>query len=257
MDTTTASSLQVSDATNTSSKRKRSPSAERPIPTGPPSKAAKTHNSHLQINYLSRHFSDILPLVSVEDTLPSIIQLISDYNGVLERHESLAGNLGARPLGPILIKSFERIFEAPPRVLKTHGKEGTTVSWLDVVEFARNKPEQFNLEKMRDGMRVCQIYTKQTRVEISEDDFVLISSGMPQRLIPPQPIAEDEEKELGTLEILEKNVAQVIQLADQGNVRCILCFAVRLKGSISIHSGTTSQSSPQKSKECNHQQTRE
>ena len=201
-----------------STKRKRSPSLEASAHPAPPAKAAKTHVNHLQINYLARQFSDDLPLVSSDDTLPSILSLIGDYDGVLQRHESMAGNLGARPLGPILIKRFERLFEGPPRVLKSHGKEGTSVTWLDVVEFARAKPEQFNLEKMRDGVRVCQFYTKQCRVEISEEDFVLIASGMPQKLIPPQPIMEDEEKELGTLEILEKNLGHVVQLADQGNI---------------------------------------
>jgi hypothetical protein len=39
---------------------------------------------------------------------------------------------------------------------------------------------------------------------------------MPQKMIPPQPIIEDEEKELGALEILEKNLQQIIQMADQG-----------------------------------------
>ena len=39
---------------------------------------------------------------------------------------------------------------------------------------------------------------------------------MPQKLIPPQPIEEDEEKELGALEILEKNLMHIVQLADQG-----------------------------------------
>ena len=53
-------------------------------------------------------------------------------------------------------------------------------------------------------------------MEISEEDYVLIKSGMPEKLIPPQPIGEDEEKELGTLEILEKNLGGVVQLADQG-----------------------------------------
>ena len=206
-------SLPAAENTNPSTKRKRSTSADLPAP---PVKAAKTHSSHLQINYLARQYSDILPLISAEDPLPSLLSLISDYDGVLQRHESMAGNLGARPLGPILIKRFERLFDGPPRVLKSHGKEGTTVGWLDVVEFARNKPEQFNLEKMRDGVRVCQFYTKQSRVEITEEDYQLIASGMPQKLIPPQPIVEDEEKELGTLEILEKHIGQVVQLADQG-----------------------------------------
>ena len=204
------------DHASSSNKRKRSLSNEMSAQLPPPAKMPKINANQLQINYLARQFSELLPLISSEDHLPSLIALISDYDGVLQRHESMAGNLGARLLGPILIQRFERLFDGPPSVLKTHGKEGTSVTWLDVVEFARNKPEQFNLEKMRDGIRVCQFYTKQCRVEISEEDFVLVKSGMPQKLIPPQPIGEDEEKELGTLEILEKSLGGVVQLADQG-----------------------------------------
>lgn len=195
-----------------SHKRPRSPNNDHAMS----SKVPKTHSNHLQINYLARQYPDNLPLVSVDDTMPAIIHLISEYDGVLHRHESIAGNLGACPLGPILIKRFERLFDGPPQVLKSHGKDGPTVTWLDVVEFAKNKPEQFNLEKSRNGVRVCQFYTKQCRVEISEEDFVLIASGMPQKMIPPQPIIEDEEKELGALEILEKNLVHIIQMADQG-----------------------------------------
>ena len=205
-------------ADHSSTKRKRSLSGDEPRrqPT-PPAKVPKTNPNHLQINYLARQYQETLSLISTDDTLPSLLSLITDYDGVLQRHESMAGNLGARPIGPILIQRFERLFDGPPRVLKTHGKEGTSVGWLDVVDFARNKPEQFNLEKKREGNRVCQFYTKQCRVEISEEDYVLIKSGMPEKLIPQQPIGEDEEKELGTLEILEKNLGGVVQLADQGN----------------------------------------
>lgn len=195
-----------------SNKRPRSPTSDQP----PQSKAQKTQANHLQINYLARQYPDNLPLVSPDDNMPAIIHLVGEYDGVLQRHESIAGNLGACPLGPILIKRFERLFDGPPSVLKSHGKDGPTVTWLDVVEFAKSKPEQFNLEKSRNGVRVCQFYTKQCRVEISEEDFVLIASGMPQKMIPPQPIIEDEEKELGALEILEKNLQQIIQMADQG-----------------------------------------
>lgn len=149
------------------------------------------------------------------DGLQSIISLVGDYHGVLDRNESLACNLGARSLGPILIKRFERMFDAPPRVIVNHGKEGTQVTWLDVADFARNKPEQFALERNSMGQQTCQFWTKQCQVQISEDDYVLISSGIPQRLIPPQPIVQDEENELGTLEILEKNLNGIIHLADQ------------------------------------------
>ena len=201
-------------------KRKRSPSHDHMHPATA-NKAAKTSN-HLQLNYLARHSDVDLPLLTNDDTLPNILSLLSDYQGVLDRHESMACNLGARPLGPILIKRFERLFDGPPRVLKSHGKEGTNVTWLDVVEFARNKPEQFQLGQMSEGIRVCQFYTKQCRVQISEEDFVLISSGIPQKMIPPQPIIEDEEKELGTLDILERNLGQICQLADQGKFHRLL-----------------------------------
>lgn len=201
---------------HSSHKRKRSHSP--PVAT-PPAKNQKTTSAHLQINYLVRQFPEILPLITTDDPLPSLLTLISDYDSVLQRHESMAGNLGARPLGPILIQRFERLFDGPPRVLKTHGKEGTSVGWLDVVDFARNKPEQFNLDKTRDNVRVCHFYTKQCRVEITEDDFHLVKSGIPQNMIPPQPIAGDEEKELGTLEILEGHLGSVVQLADQVSAR--------------------------------------
>jgi hypothetical protein len=200
-------------------KRKRSPEADGHAPPAAPPKTAKTANTtnvHLAINYLARQYSEDLPLISNEDTLPQIIALLQEYHGVLERHESMACNLGARPLGPILMKRFERLFDGPPKVLKNHGKDGNVVTWLDVVEFARNKPEQFTLDQRSEGLQVCQFYTKQCRVQISEEDYLLISSGIPQKLIPPQPIVEDEEKELGTLEILEKNLSSICHAADQG-----------------------------------------
>ena len=193
-------------------KRPRSPSGDIILPA---TKVPRTHGSGTPINYLSKQLTKTIPLVSADDTLSNVLHLIGEYEGVLLRHESVAANLGACPLGPILLKRFERLFDGPPRILKHHGRD-TNITWLDVVEFARNKPEQFNLEKTRNGVRVCQFYTKQSRVEISEEDYVLIASGMPQKLIPPQPILEDEEKELGVLDLLEANLSQVIQGADQG-----------------------------------------
>jgi hypothetical protein len=177
---------------------------------------AKPSSNHLAINYLARQYPEDLPLISPDDNLPAMLTLLNEYHGVLERHESMACNLGARPLGLILINRFERLFDGPPKLLKCHGKEGTSVTWLDVVEFARNKPEQFTLGQMSEGVRVCQFYTKQCRVQITEEDFVLISSNIPQKLIPPQPIIEDEDKEVGTLETLDNNLNTICASADQG-----------------------------------------
>jgi hypothetical protein len=197
-------------------KRKRSPEIDHGGTGSAPPKTPKTSNI-LAINYLARQRSDDIALVSTDDNLPTLIQTLGEYAGILDRHESMAFNLGAKPLGPILMKRFEKLFDGPPKVIRNHGKEGTTVTWLDVVEFERNKPEQFTLAQMSEGVRVCQFYTKQCRVQISEEDYLLISSGMPQKLIPPQPVIEDEEKELGTLEILEQYLGTIVQMADQGN----------------------------------------
>ena len=43
----------------------------------------------------------------------------------------------------------------------------------------------------------------------------MIKSGLVQKMMPSQPVAEDEEKELGALDIVEETVLRVVNLADQ------------------------------------------
>ncbi|GAB7341697.1 hypothetical protein MBLNU457_g0038t1 [Dothideomycetes sp. NU457] len=199
-------------------KRKRSSPPTTSAP--PPPKAPKTTNS-LQINYIARQCLDDLPLINKGDTIPAILDVLKEYTSVLDRHESLASNLGARLLGPILIKRFEKCFDAPPEVLLSHNhsKDDSalpTVTWLEVVHFAKAHPAQFTLSTFSEGRRVCQFYypQKQVRVQVSEEDFLFIKSGRCQDLIPPLPIWEDEEKEMGTCEILEKILRELTTAAD-------------------------------------------
>lgn len=216
------------DSSQSQLKRKRSPSSHENAPLA--LKSAKNASNHLTINYLARQYPEDLPLISNDDPLPAILSLLTEYQGVLDRHESMACNLGARPIGPILMSRFDRLFDGPPAILKSHNPSKSDpssesqpkVTWLDVVEFARTKPTQFQLSAMSEGKRVCQFYTKQCRVQISEEDFLLVQSGMPQKLIPPQPIVEDEEKELGTLEIMEKVLDGVREVADQGRISSVV-----------------------------------
>ena len=209
-------------------KRKRSPSLSSANATPaasvqPVAKAPKTSNQ-LSINYLARQLHEDLPLINKDDTLPNLLSLLSSYTSILDRHESLASNLGARPLGPILIKRFERCFDAPPRIVASHHKgaasspDDTThnITWLEVIEFARSHPAQFTLSTFSEGRRVCQFYypQKQLRVQISEEDFLFINSGRCQELIPPLPIWEDEEKEVGTCDVLEAKLKELTNVAD-------------------------------------------
>ncbi|KAI4748678.1 hypothetical protein E4T50_01040 [Aureobasidium sp. EXF-12298] len=225
--------------TNPAAKRKRSPSLAPYQQPGVASqnKAPKTNNvsSQLQINYIARQCIDDLPFISKEDTLPGILETLSSYTQVLDRHESLASNLGARPLGPILIKRFERCFDAPPRVIASHSHAGGSdlpqVTWLDVVHFAQAHPSQFTLSTFSPGRRVCQFYypQRQVRVQISEEDYLFINSGRCQDLIPPLPIWEDEEKEVATCELVEKALRDMTAAADSVAARTRQ-LAHRLKG---------------------------
>jgi hypothetical protein len=217
--------MDTSSPSATGQKRKRSPlDTQMPHPVSSRAPGAEGQQFHLQINYLARRDATNLPIVSATDTLPNILGILDKYAGVLERHESVAANLGCRPLGPILIKRFERLFDGPVRVVHhTQGIVGATpVTWLDVVEFAKARPQDFTLSENKDGGRVCRCWINQCEVEISEEDYVLIASGMPQKIIPPQPIEEDEEKELGSLETLEKNLSQIILSADAGTLTEVL-----------------------------------
>lgn len=135
--------------------------------------------------------------------------------GVLQRHESLAANLGAKLVGPLLLKSFEKLFDGPIKIIQTSfSLEQSPPTWLDIVTFARTNPADFNLNDAGSGIKTCRFWTNGGQIEILEDDFRLIMSGGPERMIPTQPIPEDEAAELGTLNILEARLAMLIKKAD-------------------------------------------
>jgi hypothetical protein len=137
------------------------------------------------------------------------------FIGALQRHESLAAKLGAKLVGPLLVKSVEKLFEGPIKILQSqHGTEGNFITWLDIIDYAGTKPNSFILSDSPGGGRVCQFWLKNCLVQISEDDYRLILSGAPERMIPTQPIPEDEVAELGTMEILEQRLAIMIKKAD-------------------------------------------
>lgn len=134
------------------------------------------------------------------------------FIAVLQRHESLAANLGAKLVGPLLLKSFEKLFDGPIKTI--FGLEQSPITWLDIVTFARSNPSEFILSETAPGVKACRFWIKGGQVEISEDDYRLIMSGGPERMIPTQPIAEDESAELGTLNILGTRLAVLIKKAD-------------------------------------------
>ncbi|ORY67438.1 uncharacterized protein BCR38DRAFT_325302, partial [Pseudomassariella vexata] len=185
------------------------------IPQPPPPQSGNA----VPINYLSKVNAAKLKLIQGDgDTFSDVLSLINDYEGVLTRHESLASNLGAKLTGPRLLKAMEGVFEGSIITIPSQTMFTTDpVTWLDIVEFAKSNPGDFTLTTGSNGARSCQFPLKGVQVEIGEDDWRLIMSGALDRfrLVPPQPLEEDESAELATLEILEQRLQVLIKRADE------------------------------------------
>lgn len=132
----------------------------------------------------------------------------------MERHESLAASLGAKLTGPRLLKGIEKFFDGPIRTSSSQ-PYATTISWLDIVAFAKVNPNSFVLTTTADGTRCCHFVCKGVRTEISEDDWRLISSGALDRFQLERPFEEDETAELATLDILEQRASILYKKADE------------------------------------------
>ncbi|OTB07354.1 hypothetical protein M426DRAFT_249974 [Hypoxylon sp. CI-4A] len=219
----------------------QAPHADR-IPQPPPPQSGNI----APINYLSKAHSVKLKLIQGDgDTFSDVLTLINEYEGVLNRHESLASNLGAKLTGSRLLKAMEGAFEGsittnPPQTVFT----ADPVTWLDIVEFAKANPGEFVLTSTPSGVRCCQFPLKGVQVEIGEDDWRLIVSGALDRfrLVPPQPLEEDETAELATLEIVEQRLQVLIKKADEV-ARRARQLNYHLSGrKASIHARRTSQS---------------
>ncbi|KAF7898771.1 hypothetical protein EAF00_005217 [Botryotinia globosa] len=202
-------------------KRKRSPESSGSqgharITQAPRLGESATPTAAAQINYLVKARSDKLKLVEGDsETFGDVLSMLDEYEGVLQRRESLASNLGAKLVGPLLLKSFEKLFDGPIKVVQSsYALEQTPITWLEVVSFARSNPADFILSDALHSMKVCRFWINGGQVEISEDDYRLIMSGAPERMIPSQPLPEDEDSELGTLLILENRLTMLIKKAD-------------------------------------------
>lgn len=142
------------------------------------------------------------------------MHLLTCDEGVLDRHESLAANLGAKLTGPRLLKGIEKFFDGP---IKTNSPLpfANPLTWLDVVSFAKANPSDFVLTAQPDGIRCCRFTCKGVRTEITEDDWRLISSGALDRFPLEHPFEEDETAELATLDILEQRASILYKKADE------------------------------------------
>lgn len=168
------------------------------------------------INYLARNPARMQLIQGDAEVFTDVLGLISDYEAVLNRRESLAANLGAKLTGPKLVNAMERLFEGPISLTQTDPRNAGPVTWLDIVQFSKASPSDFNLTTTDRG-RVCTFYLNGNQVEITEDDWRMIVNGTLDRfnLAPSQPLDEDEDLELATVEILNERLQVLIKKADE------------------------------------------
>ncbi|EEY15845.1 conserved hypothetical protein [Verticillium alfalfae VaMs.102] len=177
------------------------------IPQPPPPQSG---NSFL-INYLTKSSTGRLELIPGDaDTFCDVLGLLNSYEGVLNRHESLAANLGAKLTGPRLLRAMEGVFEGPiiASPASPYHHQHAPISWLDIVTFARSNSDKFVLTTNADGERSCQFFLNGSQVQILEDDWRLIVNGTLDRfsIASNAPLEEDETAELATLDIVEKRL---------------------------------------------------
>lgn len=169
------------------------------------------------INYLARNPMKLQLIQGDAEVFSDVLALVGDYEGVLSRQESLAANLGAKLTGPKLVKAMEGLFEGPISVTMRDPHNASPVTWLDIIQFAKANPNDFNLTPTAERGRLCTFFLNGNQVEITEDDWRLIVSGTVDRfnLAPAQPLDEDENLEVATLEILEQRLQVLIKKADE------------------------------------------
>lgn len=176
------------------------------------------HNTNVPqgfINYLPRPEQLPLPLIQGDsDTFADIVSLIGRYEDVLKRRDSLAANLGAKLTGPRLLKGIDNFFEGSI-VIVSQPNYPVTVTWSDVVLFAKGNADEFKLSSHPDGTRRCQFPCKGCQVEIGEDDWRLISSGALEGLALEQSFDDDEKAEVATLDIIEQRASILYKKADE------------------------------------------
>ncbi|KAK1255865.1 hypothetical protein MKX07_008124 [Trichoderma sp. CBMAI-0711] len=167
------------------------------------------------INFTPRNNSQLLAFLPGDaGTFSDIVYLISEYEGVLDRSESLAANLGAKLTGPRFLRGLERFFEGPINI-NSPNPNAQQVTWLDVVMLAKASPGAFALVSSPGGARCCQFMYQGLQVEITEDDWRLISSGALDQFPLEHTFEEDEVAELATLEILEQRALLLHRRADE------------------------------------------
>ncbi|KAK1252489.1 hypothetical protein MKX08_003676 [Trichoderma sp. CBMAI-0020] len=188
-----------------------------PEPSGRPlSVPVMAPGSQPYINFLPRHqYAQLLGLLPGDlDTLNNVIYLISEYEGVLDRSESLAASLGARLTGPRFLRGIERFFDGPIKV-NSPQPFAHSITWLDVVTFAKANPDAFSPVTLPDGARCRQFMYNGTQVEIAEDDWRLIYSGALDKFPLEHIFQEDEAAELATLEIMMQRSSLLYKKADE------------------------------------------
>lgn len=124
------------------------------------------------------------PPTSIEPDVIKIHDYSEKYLWVLNNNGSISFNRGESPISTQLCEKVSRLFTTP----RPHVLEGPSISWVQVVLFARDSPEHLN---ENGPLRVGD-----STIQLSEKDRDEILSGGPCRYLGPWPVEGDCQREL-------------------------------------------------------------
>jgi hypothetical protein len=149
----------------------------------------------------SRHFG------SSRQRLLSVLELSQSYQTFLQGGKSLARLFHVALMSDTLAEKVVRLFsELYPRVLEVDNEScDKYIHWVDIV-----CDQMYESKRQDDGKYHCRLQNCKAWIEISEFDYNLILSGLPQQFVHPfshmsDVRAEIETMRLATTEILSWN----------------------------------------------------
>ncbi|KAH3454113.1 hypothetical protein KXV78_007587 [Aspergillus fumigatus] len=124
------------------------------------------------------------PPTSIEPDVIKIHDYSEKYLWVLNNNGSISFNRGESPISTQLCEKVSRLFTTP----RPHVLEGPSISWVQVVLFARDSPEHLN--------ETGPLRVGDSTIQLSEKDRDEILSGGPCRYLGPWPVEGDCQREL-------------------------------------------------------------
>jgi hypothetical protein len=179
-----------------------------------PAKRKRKHSG--DINFLRIKDNKTLPRLSTQNII-ELRNFFQAYQDVLEQGDSLTRACGGNSSVSVIHGVIDRFFQGHVHLIGF--KDGTSLRWQEIVEFAADYPKEFKGDKSKKGFLKFNI--KGVMVEISEADYLAICSGIPGQCLAAMHVHEDEERELAVVQSMQQKACRVVDEAQKCEIAAV------------------------------------